>query len=51
MKTVGMPVWVKNGDYQRTFKYRHADFDVVWAWVHRNLYNILETVTVAEVSL
>jgi hypothetical protein len=55
MKQIRMLGWIKNGDYQRTFKYPHAAFHAGWAYLcvslHRNLYNGLKTVTQTEVRV
>ena len=51
MKKLTKLVWVGNGDYLRTFEYHRTALNVGWAWSHRNLYNGLNTVTVAEVGL
>jgi hypothetical protein len=51
MRKTGKLVWVKNGDYQRIFKYPHIFLYIMQASPYRKLYNGLKTVTQAEVYL
>lgn len=51
MRTTEILVWIKNGDYQRTFKYPYIFRYNMRASPYRNLYNGLKAVTQAEVYL
>ena len=51
MRYYGKPNWIKNGYYQRTFKYAYIFLRYMRSNPHRKLYNGLKAVTQAEVYL